>query len=62
MTNVGAGALSFEVAADHPGQGGVTWCQPGLCQLVVPKLSSEGLLVGLGAHCKWPVDIMGPKC
>lgn len=54
--------LAFNEASNHPRQGGVTWCQLGLSKLVVPKLSSEGLWVGLGAHSKWPVGILGPKC
>lgn len=62
MTNVGAGVPAFSVASNHPGQGGVPWCQPGLCELVVAKLSSEGMGVGLGAHSQCPVGVMGPKC
>lgn len=37
------------------------WGKLGLCGSVAPKLRSEGLQVGLGAHCKWPVDLIGPN-
>lgn len=33
----------------------------GLFRSVVPKLRSEGLQECLGAHCKWPADLTGPK-
>lgn len=56
-----ASTPSFDMAAEHLGQGGI-WHQLGLFELVVPKLRSEGLQVGLGAHCKWPVDLVGSKC
>lgn len=57
---VGTGISSFDVAAEHLGQGG-TWCKLGLLGSVVPKLRSEGLQLGLGACCKWPADLLDPS-
>lgn len=57
---VGTGIPSFDVAAEHLGQGG-TWCKPGLFGSLVPKLRSEGLQLGLGAHCKCSGDLPDPN-